>query len=255
MTGNHPAEKENGRVGKMRDSRDPTENVNALSEATNRRQDDLRLYLEKYFDAGLEHRKEIDSIRAHHAGEIRRMETERLDSIRQVDVLARNTAADRAADAIQALAATTATNAENLRTALANTASTIAKQTADTATSTAKTTGDMFDAVIKRVASLEASAYRGEGRQTIADPQLAELITEMKSISGTSQKDTGKREGITATVAVMMTVATVVASLMGGIVVSYVNHSSAPASQPQVIYLPSPQAIPPATVVAPTTPR
>src|ERR1035437_5477136 len=146
MTSNQSSGKVNGHVGKP----DPTENVNALSEATNRRQDDLRVYLEKYFDAGLEHRKEIDSIRAHHAGEIRRMETERLDSIRQVDVLARNTAADRAADATQALAATTATNAENLRTAMANTAATIAKQVADTATATAKTTGDMFDAVIKR---------------------------------------------------------------------------------------------------------
>lgn len=250
MTSNQP--RENGRVVK---TRDPTENVNALSEATNRRQDDLRLYMEKFFDAGQEHLKEMGELRALHATEIRQMETERLDSIRQVDVLARNTAADRAADAIQALAATTATNAENLRTALANTAATIAKQTADTATATAKTTGDAFEAVIKRVASLEASGYRGEGRQTIADPQMAALITEMKSISGAREKDTGKREGISATVAIMMTVATVAASLMGGAIVSYVNHPSSlsSTSQPQVIYLPSPQAIPPANIIPPAS--
>ncbi len=220
MTGNHPVN-ENGRAGKPRD---PTENVNALSAATNERQDDLRAYQEKYIDASIAHLKEMGDLRAQHALEIRQMETERLDSIRQVDVLARNTAADRAADAIQALAATTATNAENLRTALANTASTIAKQTADTATATAKTTGDMFDAVIKRVASLEASAYRGEGRQTLADPQTAELIAEMKHITSTSQKDTGKREGISSTVAMMIALATVVAAFFGGATVSVFSH-------------------------------
>jgi hypothetical protein len=239
---------ENGHAAK---TRDPTPNVNALSEATNRRQDDLRIYLEKYFDAGLEHRKEIDSIRAHHAGEIRRMETERLDSIRQVDVLARNTAADRAADATQALAATTATNAENLRTAMANTAATIAKQVADTATATAKTTGDMFDAVIKRVASLEAAGYRGEGRQTIADPRIEKLITDVQLMSGVTQQATGKSAGISASVVVIIAVAAIAASLMGGMISSYVSRSSAPVSQPQVVYLPSPQAIPPANIIPP----
>ena len=222
---------------------DPSRNVAVLVDAANKRQDDLRFLEQKCSEAEIRHLQEMAKLRAAHATEIRQMETERLDSIRQVDVLARNTAADRAQDAINALAATTATNAENLRTALNNTATTIAKQTADAASATAKQFGDQFGEVTKRVATLEASGYRGEGRQTLADPQLAELIAEMKSISGTNQKDTGKREGISASLAVLMSVATIAASLMGGIIVSYFNHAVA-TPPPQVIYLPNQQGTP-----------
>lgn len=216
---------------------DPSENVKALSEAANRRQDDLRVASEKLsesetrrLDSEIGHLKEMGVLRADHATEIRQMETERLDSIRQVDVLARNTAADRAADAIQALAATTATNAENLRTALANTAQTIAKQTADTAATTAKQTSDMFEAVTKRVATLEASGYRGEGKEKYADPQMAELMTEMKLLRGT------RSEGIDKTWGVVAVIITLIIAGAGVYAASRVA--------PQIVYVPSPTLAP-----------
>src|SRR5687768_11378725 len=93
---------------------DPTQNVKDLTEAANQRQDDLRLLTKELFHAemraisaqveGLEKRLVL---RAEHAKEIRQLETERVNAIRQVDVLAGNTAADRALVAIQTLATQT----------------------------------------------------------------------------------------------------------------------------------------------------
>ncbi len=204
------------------DAYDPSENVKALNEAANKRQDDLRVYSERLtlsdiarLDSHVAHLKELGALRAAHATEIRLMETERLDSIRQVDVLARNTAADRAADAIQALAATTATNAENLRTALANTAATIAKQTSDTAVTTAKQTGDQFEAVTKRLAALEASAYRGEGREKFADPERDRLVAAVNALELASRQSVGKREGFNAAWAGIIVIVTVIISGAG----------------------------------------
>jgi 7-cyano-7-deazaguanine synthase in queuosine biosynthesis len=86
---------------------------------------------------------------------MRRLESARLDAIRQVDVAARTTEAERALQAIQALAATTATNADNLRNALTSTATTIATQLAST-----------VEGLTKRIAALEMTSYKGEGKDT-----------------------------------------------------------------------------------------
>ncbi len=220
---------------------DPSDNVKALSEAANRRQDDLRAYSERLviseierIDSGILHLKEMGELRAAHATEVRQMETERLDSIRQVDVLARNTAADRAADAIQALAATTATNAENLRTALANTAATIAKQTEDARQSTAKVVSDQFEAVTKRIATLEATAYRGEGREKFADPQMDKLTAVVNELALAGRQGTGKSEGFSAAWAVILVVATLFLSVAGTAIAFTVMNRAAP----QIVYAP-----------------
>jgi hypothetical protein len=161
---------------------DPTQNVKDLSEAANRRQDDLREANDKLhaseikrLDAEASHLKEIAVIREQHAKEIRAAETERLNSIRQVDVTAVRTEADRALAAIQTLAATTATNAENLRNALNATAATIAKSTSDTVSQ-----------ITERIAALEKSSYEGVGKQRLADPQMAELLAKVELMRGTS---------------------------------------------------------------------
>jgi hypothetical protein len=203
---------------------DPSENVKALNIASDVRQDDLRLANEKLFEVHIQHVKEIGEIRAAHATEIRQMETERLDSIRQVDVLARNTAADRAADAIQALAATTATNAENLRTALANTAATIAKQTADNQATTAKQVSDAFEAVTKRVASLEASAYRGEGREKFSDPQIEKVLATVTDLQMAARQNIGKSEGIDKTWGIILIIVTLIISVSGVIITLMLKH-------------------------------
>lgn len=150
---------------------DPTENVIALTEAANRRQDDLRAASERFQAAQIAHLNATMQLRGDHAKEIRRLETERVNAIRQVDVTAVKTEADRALAAIQTLAATTATNADNLRTALTNTATTIAKQTADT-----------VGEITTRIAALEKSSYEGLGKSRVADPQMAEFMADMRKL-------------------------------------------------------------------------
>jgi len=170
---------------------DPTENVMSLVEASNKRQDDLREMHNrltaaevKRLDAALAHVKEMQELRADHSKEIGALESNRLNAIRQVDVLAVNTAADRAAAAIQALAATTTTNAENLRNALNSTATTIATQTANTVA-----------AMTERIAALEKSMYEGKGKAGVSDPMMAELTAEIKSLRESRSTTTGQGQG------------------------------------------------------------
>jgi hypothetical protein len=130
---------------------DPTKNVLDLVAAGAQRADDLRELNDRRIDAeirviaakleGIEHRM---ILRDTHAREIRLLEADRLEKIRQVDVLAGNTAADRALVAIQTLAASTTTTAETLRTMASETV--MAQNT--------------------RIAQLEKSSYEGAGKGT-----------------------------------------------------------------------------------------
>ncbi len=225
---------------------DPTENVLTLVEAAvsrlddlraseSRRIDDLREAKEKFHDSEVEHLRTMATLRAEHARDINEKESRRLDAIRQVDVLAVSTAADRAAAAISALAATTAANAENLRNALTTTATTIAKQTADTVT-----------AITERLAALEKSSYEGKGRQGLSDPMLSELVSEMKSLRESRASGSGKSEGIGASWGFVVAAAVLVVALLT-IGTSLFGNKAAPVAAPQVIYVPAPaQTAPPA---------
>lgn len=132
---------------------DPTANVIALNEAANKRQDDLRKLSRELFDSHVLHLKEIVELHARYSRELAIKESERLDSIRQVDVLAGNTAADRALVAIQTLATSQAAAAETLRSMVTTTASTIAAQTSETVAG-----------LTNRIAQLEKSSYEGAGK-------------------------------------------------------------------------------------------
>jgi len=145
---------------------DPTANVIALSQAANKRQDDLReaenqrqddlraassrIYqvemrsLETIVDIYGRHAKELDEIRAYYAKEIRDLDSKNQAAIRQIDVAA-----------LHSLAQTSAQTAESLRSLVQNTAATVATQTANT-----------FQLVIDRVAALEKTSYEGSGRST-----------------------------------------------------------------------------------------
>lgn len=171
---------------------DPTANVIALSEASNRRQDDLRLQSEILaqertirLEESVAHIKELSEIREIHAREMRISEAARLDSIRQVDVTAVRTEATRALEAIQTLAATSARDAETLRTALVNTATTIASQTSET-----------VKQITERIAALEKSSYEGVGKQRMVDPQMAELLAKVERLTGTKSEGIDKSWGI-----------------------------------------------------------
>jgi len=173
---------------------DPTANVIALTEAANKRQDDLRAAadtlaqerhraLNEVLKLQAHHSRELAEVRVAHARELNALESNRLNAIRQVDVTAVQTEAQRALNSIQTLAVQTATNAETLRTALVNTAQTIAA-------STASTVAGLSD----RIAALERSTYEGLGKQRMADPLLSEMMAELKGLRDSRAGSSGKTQ-------------------------------------------------------------
>lgn len=141
---------------------DPTENVKALQLASAQRQDDLRQLNDRRIDAeirilfvqveGLEKRM---ILRAEHAKEVRQLETERVNAIRQVDVLAQNTAAERALVAIQTLATQTTAERETLRSLVTTSATTLAAQNAQD-----------LARINEAISALQKSSYEGAGKGT-----------------------------------------------------------------------------------------
>lgn len=131
---------------------DPTENVKALTEAANLRQDDLRKELQSRVDLEISHVKAIMELRGQFNHEIRELETSRLNSIRQVDIQNQTIAADRALQATQALERTTQANAETLRALVSTTSAALAKQTQDT-----------VQGIVERIAALERAGYLSSG--------------------------------------------------------------------------------------------
>ena len=154
---------------------DPTANVISLVEAESKLREQGIIYLEK-----------LAMIQEAHNTEIRVLDATRLAAIREVDVSAVKTEADRSLLAIQALAAVTASNAETLRNALTTTAQTIAKQTSDTVSQ-----------ITERIAALEKSSYEGAGKSTVADPMMSQLVTEVKALRAQQSTSSGKEQGVT----------------------------------------------------------
>jgi len=188
---------------------DPSANVIALNEAAVQRLDDLRGANERLLQSEIralraenQHLKETAGLRAEHSKEIREIESNRLNAIRQVDVLAGNTAADRALVAIQTLAITTESNANNLRNALTSTATTIAAQTANSQ-----------GAIIERIAALEKSSYEGSGKSKVADPLMAELISKMNGLVESRAGSVGRNEGLSVGAQVLMGAAGFIATM------------------------------------------
>jgi hypothetical protein len=205
---------------------DPTENVKALNEAGSRRQDDLREAERRLVAAEIAHVKEIVTLHAAHQRVLAAAESARVNSIRQVDVLA--TAADRAQalTAIQTLAASQAASAETLRAAVSTTASTIASQLTTTVSE-----------INKRISALEAAGYEGVGKQKVVDPQLTEALAEVRALRLTASSTIAKSEGVSWTVALIVAAVGLVATLLGivGAVVAL-----KPAATQTPIYVPSP---------------
>jgi len=172
---------------------DPTVNVQALNEASVKRQDDLRQADRELTDAKLAHLKEVSELTAKftrelgevrevHAKELSLAEAGRLNSIRQVD---REEVAKSAASqltAIGTLAAQTTATAETLRTTVATTAA-----AAETRNSV------QYQDTNKRISALELTSSEGKGKQTLADPQM-ERLTELVAALARSQA-TGAGQG------------------------------------------------------------
>jgi hypothetical protein len=178
---------------------DPTENVKALSEAANKRQDDLRVASEKLVQAQIDALEKYNSLRTEYNKELREAavarldsearlraeytdrllvaEAKRIDAIRAVDVNAVAVASTRAADSATVLAAQVSQSAETLRALVATTAATVAtsqQQLANTLTA--------------RITTLEQAGYQQAGKQTFQDPAFADLLKKVDAI-GRSQQD------------------------------------------------------------------
>ena len=141
---------------------DPTANVIALVQANKESADALRTMHDRCITAEISIVREtvrwlgkISDVHQNHDREIHKMEQEKLAAFRQSDEAARLTEANRQLAAIEVLARTTQTNADNLRNALDTTASTIAKQNAETNSE-----------IYQRLAALEKSSYEGAGKGT-----------------------------------------------------------------------------------------
>lgn len=183
---------------------DPTKNVLDLVAAMSLRQDDLRVEIVRRIDAEIKHVKDMAELRAAHGQQLDAKEAERLDKTRQVDITAVATADTRSQLAIQALAATTALNAETLRNAVAASAQALAKQFTDT-----------VGALTERISALEKSSYEGKGRQAYADPAIAELAAQVAKLTSGGAQLTGKQEGISSSWALVLGLGSLLGVMIG----------------------------------------
>jgi hypothetical protein len=121
---------------------DPTENVKALTEAANLRQDDLRQASDRYNAAAINHVKEIVALRSGYEEKLTLAEAKRIDAIRAVDVNAVAIANERSAAAAQVLA-----------NSVSSLAATIAEQQKQ-----------IVDQINVRISAVEKSQYEGQGK-------------------------------------------------------------------------------------------
>lgn len=194
---------------------DPTENVLQLTEAAVQRQDDLRMLTQDLTNAKLTHLKEISDIREHHQRELDHAESQRLDSIRQVDreEVAKSAATIQTATA--ALANQTTVLAETLRTQVGTVASAAEARAAAVANAADNRLNQFSTDVIKRISALELSLSEGKGKQQVIDPQLTEMIGEMRALRNLQVAGVGKTEGISLVGALMVGGVSLVFGLLG----------------------------------------
>jgi len=160
---------------------DPTRNVLDLVFASNARQDDLRELTNSLYEEKISRLEVVSTLRAEHAREIREIETKRLDSIRQVDVLQAGTTAQQLLTAVQTLATQTAVRDEGTN---------------------------------KRIAALEQSLAKGEGKAALADPALDKLLLRVEDLIKADNRTTGKDAGISWVGALVVGGFTVVSTLL-----------------------------------------
>ena len=183
---------------------DPTKNVLYLVQAAILRQDDLRAYSERLAEAKIASAEKLAETRATHQRELDHAEAQRLDAIRQVDREDVTKTAVQALTAIQALAATTSTTAETLRTQVATTA-----QAAQNQLTT------ITNEINKRISALEQTSFEGKGKQQLADPQMVELLAEMRILRATRSEGLGGQTQKTDSRAGLFLAIAIIGSILG----------------------------------------
>lgn len=256
---------------------DPTENVKDLSEALSQRQDDLRNLNNKYLNARIQtidvkikSLGKASLVETKHVVKILALQMERLDKIRQVDILNASVAAERIAEAVRTLATQTATNQETNRSLVASTSQGLASQLSslfaesnkrlsalELSYSEGRGKTSVADPAMERIAKLVESMATAQaqerGKAAVTDPQVAELISEMKAVRLAGAASGGKSAGASQQWAI---IATAIAMLAGLLLIYSRLPSATPAStQPPIIYVQPPiGAIPQPTIPTPTQP-
>lgn len=196
-----PSSTTNGRA-------DPTANVQNIVSEVVKRIDDLReaetRRLDQRFESGEAHTKELMQLRAEHANDLREAEAKRIDAIRVVDINAVAVANEKATAQATVLANQVSTSAETLRTLVATTATT-------TATQLDQLTKQLTD----RIALLEKALYEGKGKEGVTDPQIAQLLIEMKTSRENSSQGTGKSQGASSTIIYIVMAIGAISTILG----------------------------------------
>lgn len=133
---------------------------------------------------------ESRSIDAKHYEDLRLAESKRIDAIRNVDVEARKADNERAAAQATLLATQLATTAETLRNQVATTANAAQTQLQQ-----------LIAPLAEKVAVLEQSLYKGQGKEAVSDPALAQLIADTRALRAEQREGAGRGAGASATIA------------------------------------------------------
>jgi hypothetical protein len=241
---------------------DPTQNVKDLSEASNIRQDDLRDLTKELFDAKIDSLRRdmkaasrLAKLRATHQRELDHAESDRLNSIRQVDreEVAKTAATNQTATT--ALANQTSVLAETLRTQVGTVAAAAEARAAAVANAAENRLSQFSADVIKRLSALELSSSEGKGKQTVADPQMERLSALVETLARAQATGTGKGEGINlAWVALLGAVSLIVGLITIGGFVFLATRATPAGAAPQVIMVPAPVIAPPTQTTTTTIP-
>jgi hypothetical protein len=210
---------------------DPTENVLALVQAANERQDDLRDLTKEMFDNKHIHTRALVQMQSDYQRQLDIAESRRLDAIRQVDREDVTKSATQALTAIQALAQETRTTAETLR---AQNAAMMAARDAQASA--------MFGEITKRLSALELQISEGKGKQAVVDPQMDRLTSLVETLAQQQAAGQGKTAGIGATWGILLGVVGLVSTLLmiGGVVVTIALFMSRGGVDSAPIYVPAP---------------
>lgn len=190
--------------------KDPSPNVLDLVSAAIQRQDDLRSAENRFHDAGYNHLRDIATLRATHANELRELEANRIDAIRAVDVAASQQATKDAEVRASALAKQVSDSAEAMR-----------NQVAAAATAAATSLGAALVPIQERLAELTRLQYEQQGQKAqviesrATDADFAPVLAAIQRLESRSSAAQGRSAGIGMSANTLVAAVLVFATLAG----------------------------------------
>jgi hypothetical protein len=159
---------------------DPSENVKALSEAANKRQDDLRALQASIETLRYSHLQEIMALRSDYETQLRIAEAKRIDAIRLVDTTAVAVQNERAVATATTLAKTVQDSAQVLSVQVTKSADDLRTLVATTAAESSRSLQQQFAAITTRLSALESNSVNtsgvGSGRSDVVGWAVGALM-------------------------------------------------------------------------------